>query len=413
MSVYSKRGKGWRYDFTHKAVRHTEAWFKTKREAMQAEAKKREEVENPRPETETPIDMDFLTLVNRRLDYVQASCAKGHFKVVLYHSRRWVKRWNGLKCNGITCTMIEDWVIKRSRVSAIVANKELQYLRALFNYGVERNIISDNPTNKMGFLPVDKRKKYIPPKGDVTKVISGADLDTQHYLWTIVSTAGRVNEINNLTWDDVSFTDRYITLWTRKRKNGNREPREIPMVPKLYNILHYRYQQRDVTIPWVFWHEYWCRKNRKWIKAPFKDRKKIMGTLCRSANVKYFRYHPIRHLTASVLDNMGVSIGVIQRILGHQNRKTTEIYLHSVGDAERKAMNKLQEVDVFSKMEPALLEGPINKSRPTWQRRVNRPPFEILKAEIEQLGYTAVGRKYGVSDNAVRKWMKAYSEPKG
>jgi hypothetical protein len=72
-----------------------------------------------------------------------------------------------------------------------------------------------------------------------------------------------------------------------------------------------------------------------------------------------------------------------------------------------------QEVDVFSKMEPALLEGSINKSRPTWQRRVNRPPFEILKAEIEQLGYTAVGRKYGVSDNAVRKWMKAYSEPRG
>ncbi|MFO7495335.1 MAG: tyrosine-type recombinase/integrase [Desulfobacterales bacterium] len=216
-----------------------------------------------------------------------------------------------------------------------------------------------------------------------------------------------------LTWDDVSFTDRYITLWTRKMKNGNREPREIPMVPKLYEILHYRYQQRDVTIPWVFWHEYWCRKNRKWIKAPFKDRKKIMGTLCRRANVKYFRYHPIRHLTASVLDNMGVSIGVIQRILGHQNRKTTEIYLHSVGDAERKAMNKLQEVEVFSKMDPTLLEGPINKGRPTWQRRVNRPPFEILKAEIEQLGYTAVGRKYGVSDNAVRKWMKAYSEPKG
>ena len=104
---------------------------------------------------------------------------------------------------------------------------------------------------------------------------------------------------------------------------------------------------------------------------------------------------------------------MIQCILGHQNRKTTEIYLHSVGDAERRAMNKLQEVDVFSKMDPALLEGTISKGRPTWQRRVNRPPFEILKAEIEQLGYTAVGRKYGVSDNAVRKWMKAYSEPRG
>jgi len=294
MSVYSKRGKGWRYDFTQNGVRHTEAWFKTKREALQAEARKREEVKNPRLETETPIDMDFLTLVSRRLDHVKIYCSEGHFKDVLNHSRRWVKAWNGLKCSDISSTMIEDWVIKRSRVSAIVANKELQFLRALFNYGVERHIMTDNPTKQIGLLPAEKRKEYIPLKGDVTRVISVADLDTQHYLWTLVLTAGRVSEVNNLTWDDVSFTDRYITLWTRKRKNGNKEPREIPMVPKLYDILHYRYQQRDVTIPWVFWHEYWCRKNRKWIKAPFKDRKKIMGTLCRRANVKYLPCHALR-----------------------------------------------------------------------------------------------------------------------
>lgn len=36
----------------------------------------------------------------------------------------------------------------------------------------------------------------------------------------------------------------------------------------------------------------------------------------------------------------------------------------------------------------------------------NRPRFEILKNEIKELGYVGVGRKYGVSDNAVRKWAK-------
>lgn len=28
--------------------------------------------------------------------------------------------------------------------------------------------------------------------------------------------------------------------------------------------------------------------------------------------------------------------------------------------------------------------------------------------EIEAMGYSAVGRKYGVSDNAVRKWVRFY-----
>ncbi len=36
----------------------------------------------------------------------------------------------------------------------------------------------------------------------------------------------------------------------------------------------------------------------------------------------------------------------------------------------------------------------------------NRPPQDQLMIEIEELGYSAVGRKYGVSDNAIRKWIK-------
>ncbi len=70
MSVYSVKGKGWRYDFTHKGTRHTEAWFKTKKEAKEAEARKRQELKNPPPVTEaetTPTDMAFGEMVNRRL----------------------------------------------------------------------------------------------------------------------------------------------------------------------------------------------------------------------------------------------------------------------------------------------------------------------------------------------------------
>ena len=41
-------------------------------------------------------------------------------------------------------------------------------------------------------------------------------------------------------------------------------------------------------------------------------------------------------------------------------------------------------------------------------RKVERPPYEKLLAEIEATNYCAVGRKYGVSDNAVRKWVRFY-----
>lgn len=42
------------------------------------------------------------------------------------------------------------------------------------------------------------------------------------------------------------------------------------------------------------------------------------------------------------MDRNNVPIGAIQRILGHENRSTTEIYLHSIGDSERQAIDVLE-----------------------------------------------------------------------
>jgi transposase-like protein len=41
-------------------------------------------------------------------------------------------------------------------------------------------------------------------------------------------------------------------------------------------------------------------------------------------------------------------------------------------------------------------------------RRSERPPYEQLRAELAASSFLAVGRKYGVSDNAIRKWLRAY-----
>ncbi len=41
-------------------------------------------------------------------------------------------------------------------------------------------------------------------------------------------------------------------------------------------------------------------------------------------------------------------------------------------------------------------------------RKVERPPYEQLIGETNECGFSAVGRKYGVSGNAVRKWIRWY-----
>ena len=188
-----------------------------------------------------------------------------------------------------------------------------------------------------------KALKYVPAKEDVLRIIVVAKPHVQDYLWTLKETMGRMGEINKLTWEDVDFVNRYVVLSTRKKRGGHLTPRKIPMTNKLYEVLARLYEKRDKSKPWVFWHRYWDRHEKIFVEGPFRVRSKIMATLCKKAGVKYFRYHALRHFGASVLDNANVNIGAIQRILGHENRNTTEIYLHSVGEAERGAMRIFEE----------------------------------------------------------------------
>jgi hypothetical protein len=46
-------------------------------------------------------------------------------------------------------------------------------------------------------------------------------------------------------------------------------------------------------------------------------------------------------------------------------------------------------------------------------RRVERPPYQQLMRELAETNYSAVGRKYGVSDNAIRKWVRWYERELG
>jgi len=43
-------------------------------------------------------------------------------------------------------------------------------------------------------------------------------------------------------------------------------------------------------------------------------------------------------------------------------------------------------------------------------RKVERPSFEQLQRDVASMSMLAVGRKYGVSDNAVRKWLRWYRQ---
>ncbi len=339
MSVYFvKSKKGWRYDFTMKRKRYTNAFYPTKREARKAEQGKRQELT-----LVTSTDMAFSALVNKRLDEVKQRLSYEHYMDSVYHAKRWFARWSDLSCSEITQEEITVLRNERSTVSNQTANKELRYLRSLFNWGIKKGFIIDNPANRVEMLRIEKRERYVPSSQDIEKVFSVATLEQRDYLICLRDTLARSREINNLCWDDVNFENRTVTLYTRKKRFGTKTPRPIPMTELLFQTLSVRFKQRDNTKPWVFWHSYFSRKAGTKICGPYQNRNKFMKTLCKKAEVKYFRFHPLRHAGASLMDSINIPIGEIQGILGHENRKTTEGYIHTTHGRSFEVMRAFEE----------------------------------------------------------------------
>ncbi len=282
--------------------------------------------------------MAFLDLANLRLDHVKAYNSTKYYTQYTYYAKRWVKEWGDMLCSEITERHINRFLLERRKVSPYTANMEIRLLKATFNFGIKRKYCMGNPLVYIDFFPVEKTVKRVPDMEEVHRVIAVASPEDQDYLWAIHDTMGRVNEINALRWEDVNFEQRYLVLYTRKKRGGHRSPRKVPMTKRLYGILERRFKERSPELPWVFWHRYKSARAGKWVVGPYLQRKRLMRTLCEKAGVGHFGFHALRHAGASLLDASNIPIGTIQRILGHENRTTTEIYLHSIGDGERHAI---------------------------------------------------------------------------
>jgi very-short-patch-repair endonuclease len=98
---------------------------------------------------------------------------------------------------------------------------------------------------------------------------------------------------------------------------------------------------------------------------------------------------------------------VIDKLLFFLEKK--EKNYEEVGFYEQKTLNQIKKENLKKeRTQYGLTIYEIEKA--IKQRRVERPSYEILLKDIEEMGYLKTGKKYNVSDNSIRKWVKFYQK---
>lgn len=317
MSVYRHQGK-WMYDFQKNKVRQKGSGYNTKQEARDAEADARKKLKM--------MNSDFISLCESRLRDLKERRTEQYFKENELLIKKLILRWGTKKV--IYRGDVEQYLSERLKKSSnVTANKELRMIKALFGHGIDHEMLNDNPCKRIKLFPVSHKKKYIPPKEDIEKVLMASSPENRRYLMVIIHTLARVNEINKLKWEDVY--DEYLILRTRKAKNSDLTERKIAINDTLRNVLK--------GIPKIGEYVFCYKANKK----PYLRRLKTIKAACKKAGVKEFGYHALRHYGASKLAAEGIPLTDIQAILGHQKATTTNIYLQSISTNLKKAMDKI------------------------------------------------------------------------
>jgi len=191
------------------------------------------------------------------------------------------------------------------------------------------DFILNKPFNER--IPLVKEKLKLPiilGKEEIEKMIAQTKNLKHNAILHLLYYAGlRLLEVINLKWDDIDYQRETIHLKTTKGENE----RVIFLHKKVVKALRELGTKKG---GYVFISERGHKYNKRTIEIIVKDASKKAGIS------KKVTPHTLRHCFATHLLEAGADIRYIQKLLGHKNLKTTQIYTH----VANKNLNKLADL---------------------------------------------------------------------
>lgn len=232
---------------------------------------------------------------------------------------------------------IEDWRTKqrKSGKKAATLNRELTALIAMFNWGVEHEIIKTNPIagiarlreidsdTKIRFLSEDERSRLL-------SVIEDREDYMRILIIVAMNTGIRKGSLFALEWFDVDFVNKTIILRATTTKSE-----KMIILPINAIVINELKEWKELTPGMLVFPS---PKNGQ----KLNNVQTAWETILKQAKIENFRFHDLRHDFASRLVQKGVPLIVVRDLLGHSDIKSTQKYAHLAPSDKANAVELLK-----------------------------------------------------------------------
>lgn len=225
-----------------------------------------------------------------------------------------LKRFSSVatKPSEISEKMIKDWLTESKSING--RKHRLSALKLFYKYTIKQPM-------KLRWVeyPRAERKLPIPLEvSDIQKMIAVCqNLKHKAIICLLYSTGIRVSELINLKISDIDSKKNVIYI----RQAKGKKDRQVPLDPCLLEVLrkyYVKYNPKEFLFNGQFSQVY-SQKSVNEVLKQLAQKAKIGGRV---------HAHLLRHSNATHLLESGTDISVIQRLLGHNSPKTTQIYTH-------------------------------------------------------------------------------------
>jgi integrase len=266
-----------------------------------------------------PCKVTFSRLAD---EYMRWWSGKDHdrARLVLW----WEKQLGKTLLSDITPELIRELLKPKKSQAPATYNKHLAVLSAILDYAtlqqeddsILEQYIDDNPCKRVRSLKVDNKiVRYLSDEEKPRLLKAAKGIGGKFYLKVLMAltTGMRKGELDRLRWHEIDFEKGLAIL--ADTKNGT--PRHTPIPSVIMDELK---KHREIGNGLLF-------PSSTNPNEPFDFKRQWLKCL-NDADIINFRWHDMRHDTASTLARDGRTLKEIAEILGHKSLASTDRYTH-------------------------------------------------------------------------------------